>query len=165
MNKKTIFLTIGIIIIIGAALTYVLLSPSKKMDTTESVETTQSPQTPATNADPANSELSMLPERTGTYVDYSESAVAAATGTKLLFFYAPWCPQCRSVDASIVDGKVPADVTVFKVDYDSNQALRQKYGVTLQTTFVKIDANGQKIESYVAYEEPDFASVEIALLR
>ncbi|MBC7459474.1 thioredoxin family protein [Candidatus Saccharibacteria bacterium] len=162
MNKKIIFLTIGIIIIIGAALTYVLLTPSKKAETTE---TTQSLQTPATSSDQSTSELSTLPERTGTYVDYSESAVATATGTKLLFFYAPWCPQCRSVDTSIIDGKVPADVTVFKVDYDSNQALRQKYGVTLQTTFVKIDANGQKIDSYVAYEEPNFASVEIALLR
>ena len=56
-------------------------------------------------------------------------------------------------------------MTVLKVDYDSNQALRQKYGVTLQTTFVEVDKDGNEIEKYVAYNEPTFDSVKANLIN
>ncbi len=69
------------------------------------------------------------------------------------------------MEASIQQRGIPSGVTVFKVDYDSNQSLRQQYGVTLQTTFVKVDDEGNKVASYVAYEEPRFSSVERELLR
>jgi len=104
-------------------------------------------------------------DQPGSYVTYSEAAILDTVGTKLLFFHAPWCPQCRAMEASIESDGIPSGVTVFKVDYDSNQALRQKHGVTLQTTFVKIDDQGNKIASYVAYEEPQFSAVERELLR
>lgn len=100
----------------------------------------------------------------GQYVEYSEELAASTAGTKLLFFHAPWCPQCRELDASIVSGLIPANATIFKVDYDSNQALRQKYGVTIQTTIVKIDNQGNKIASYVAYDEPTLTALKNALL-
>ena len=82
-----------------------------------------------------------------------------------MFVHAPWCPQCRSLEESIKTTVLPDNVTIFKVDYDSNQALRQQYGVTLQTTFVKVNDEGEKTDSYVAYDEPVFASVERELLR
>ncbi len=55
---------------------------------------------------------------------------------------------------------MPDGFTIIKVDYDSNQDLRQKYGVTLQTTFVKVDADGNGTGKYVAYEEPTFEAVK-----
>jgi len=100
----------------------------------------------------------------GSYVDYSASAVTDAKGTKILFFHAPWCPQCRQLDASIKAGSVPDGVTIFKTDYDSNQALRQKYGVTIQTTLVKIDDDGKLVKKYVAYDEPTLESLTKNLL-
>ena len=100
----------------------------------------------------------------GAYVDYTESGFASTKGTRLLFFHAAWCPQCRELDESIKSGDLPVGVTIFKVDYDTNQPLRAKYGVTLQTTVVKVDEEGNKIESYVAYEEPTLQSVEKKLL-
>ncbi len=100
----------------------------------------------------------------GTYVEYSDTAIADAQGTRLLFFHASWCPQCRSIDADIAADGVPDDVTIIKVDYDSNQALRQQYGVTLQTTFVEVDAAGNAIQSFVAYDTPSLRAVIDAML-
>jgi thiol-disulfide isomerase/thioredoxin len=100
----------------------------------------------------------------GSYIDYSESAIASTKDTKILFFYAPWCPQCRAIEADIKKLGVPAGVTIIKVDYDSNQALRQKYGVTIQTTLVRVDDDGNLVKKYVAYQEPTLASVKENLL-
>lgn len=101
----------------------------------------------------------------GTYTDYTEEKLASTEGTKLLFFHASWCPQCRELDESIKTSPLPKNTTIFKVDYDSNQALRQRYDVTIQTTVVKLDDSGNKVASYVAYEAPTFANVKAALLQ
>ena len=73
----------------------------------------------------------------GQYVDYSPDLVTSTPGTKLLFFHAPWCSQCQALESDIEANTIPDDVTIFKVDYDTNQDLRQKYGVTIQTTMVE----------------------------
>ena len=99
------------------------------------------------------------PDTKGSYIDYSDKAIANTSGTKLLFFHAPWCPQCRALDKSIVAGPIPDGVTIIKVDYDSNQSLRKKYGVTLQTTLVRVDDSGNLIKKYVAYESPNLSAV------
>ncbi len=105
-------------------------------------------------------------ERDGSYKDYSEAAFnESASTTRILFFHAPWCPQCRALDADIQLANLPDSTTIFKVDYDSNQDLRKKYGVTLQTTLVKVDASGNLIQKYVAYNEPNYAAVKAALLE
>lgn len=103
--------------------------------------------------------------KAGQYVDYSPELVASTTGDKLLFFHADWCSQCVSLEGDIEASGVPDGVTIFKVDYDSNQDLRQEYGVTIQTTVVKVDDNGDKIDSYVAYEDPTLDNVTAALLQ
>lgn len=100
----------------------------------------------------------------GAYADYSDDAVANADGRVLLFFHAPWCPQCRSVEADILADGVPAGVTILKVDFDSRTDLRQQYGVTLQTTFVEVDRDGAKLQAHVAYEEPTLDAVVAAML-
>lgn len=109
-----------------------------------------------------------IPETTssqpGTYVDYSDSVIASTEGTKILFFHAPWCPQCRALEASIKSSQIPSNVTIIKVDYDTHQTLRQKYGVTIQTTLVKVDDNGSLVKKYVAYDEPTFTAVKTNLL-
>lgn len=160
MNKTVISVVIAIVLIIGSALAYVFSTSGDKSQSSES--SVSSPQASATPAPEQGAAVSTQP---GKYVTYSEDKIKAIDGTKLLFFHAPWCPQCREIEKSINEGGVPAGVTVLKVDYDSNQALRQKYGVTLQTTFVKIDDAGNKVASYVAYEEPRFSTVERELLK
>jgi thiol-disulfide isomerase/thioredoxin len=100
----------------------------------------------------------------GAYTTYNSNVIASTAGTKILFFHAPWCPQCRALEKSIEEGDIPSGVTIIKVDYDSNQALRQKYGVTIQTTLVKVDDSGNLVEKYVAYEKPTLQALQDNLL-
>lgn len=151
MNKKAILVTFAILILIGASVAYVLLRKNHTILETESRKT-------------GNMAAQGQATKKGAYVAYSPDLLASTKGTRLLFFHAPWCPQCRALDESIRMSNVPDGVTIFKVDYDSNQPLRAKYGVTLQTTVVKVDGEGNKLASYVAYDEPTFQGVERALL-
>ena len=106
-----------------------------------------------------------LPKKqAGTYITYSSSAITSTKGIKLIFFHAPWCSQCRLIETDINAQGVPDGVTVLKADYDSNQELRKKYGVTLQTTFVRVNDDGSLFKKYVAYNEPTFDNVKRNLL-
>lgn len=161
MSKKILLTIVGISLVIIGSLIYVLIAPRSEQSSEQKGIATENSPAPT----PAPLQENTPAVQPGVYTDYSENSVATTTGTKLLFFHAPWCPQCREIEASIQSEGIPNGVTVFKIDYDSNQTLREKYGVTLQTTFVKIDDAGNKIASYVAYEEPRFSSVEQELLR
>ncbi len=131
------------------------------LDTTP--ETTSS--APATDAGSTDSESGADDAvAAGSYVEYSDTAIANADGRILLFFHASWCPQCRSLESDILAQGVPSGVTIIKVDYDSNQDLRQKYGVTVQTTMVEVDNDGTSLQSFVVYDEPTLAAVVDAML-
>lgn len=161
--KKT-YLIVAILLVAIAGAGYYVYSKGASTTaetTTTSPQVEKSPEQP----DQTSTKTEEVPPKAGAYTDYSPDKVATTTETKVLFFHAPWCPQCRELDESIRTETIPQDTTIFKVDYDSNQALRQKYGVTLQTTFVKIDANGEKVADYVAYQSPTFANVKAALLE
>lgn len=95
----------------------------------------------------------------GTYQTYSQSNLQnAGERERVLFFHAPWCPQCRALEADIEAKGVPAGVAIFKIDYDSNQDLRQKYGVTQQTTVVLVGESGDKIRDFLPYSDPTMAN-------
>jgi len=87
----------------------------------------------------------------GTVEAYSPEKLAlAGNGKVVLFFHAAWCPKCRQLDAEAAanPGLVPNGVHVLKVDYDTATALKQKYGVTVQHTFVQVDAQGNAIQKF-----------------
>lgn len=102
-------------------------------------------------------------EEAGVYVDYDESVLSATSGPKALFFHATWCPQCRALDEDLRAQGPPDGLAVFKVDYDSATDLRQRYGVTLQTTVVFIDDDGEEISKSVLYDEPSVGSLRAAM--
>lgn len=156
MNKKLLLTMVGILLVIGIAIIYVLFQKDTK---TESRTSSSEDTTTQISPQPAPADAVK-----GKYVEYTEETFASTAGTKWLFFHALWCPQCRALDESIRASELPDGLTIFKVDYDSNQPLRAKYGVTLQTTVVKTDEKGNKTGSYVAYDEPTFQSVKRALL-
>jgi thiol-disulfide isomerase/thioredoxin len=158
-NPKIVFAcAFTLLVIFGAAF---LLSDKKESPRDSHVSSQAS--VPATSDE---QKVKATPEsdkrsNPGQYIEYSESNLANAKGQKILFFHAPWCPQCRSIEKTILEDKnsIPSGITILKVDYDSHQELRQKYGVTIQTTFVKINASGELIDKYVAYDEPTIESV------
>lgn len=88
----------------------------------------------------------------GRYIDYDEAVLSDDKySTTILFFHAPWCVECRGFDAQLTGEPIPSGVQVLKVDYDTRQDLRQKYDVTIQTTFVRVDVNGEKQAKWVGY--------------
>ncbi|MBI4939457.1 MAG: thioredoxin family protein [Actinobacteria bacterium] len=83
----------------------------------------------------------------GGYVDYAtyqKDPSAYADGRVVLFFHASWCPNCRLTDKNLTEdpASIPADLTVVKVDFDTETALRAKYGITQQHTFVAVGPDG-----------------------
>lgn len=85
------------------------------------------------------------------YATYSADALAQAQrgdGAVILFFHATWCPNCQALDKSITSNinAIPQGVTILKTDYDSESALKKKYGITYQHTLVQVDDNGNAIK-------------------
>ena len=108
------------------------------------------PDAPASEA-PANTED--VAATAGKYITYGtyESAVDEFSDTNVvLFFNADWCSTCKvardNFEASL--DQIPIDLTIVVVDFDTATELRKLYGVTVQHTFVQIDASGEAITKW-----------------
>ena len=67
----------------------------------------------------------------------------AAKHPTVLFFAADWCPYCQADLRDInANGDRLGDVRIVVANYDTATALKAKYGITAQDTFVQIDAAG-----------------------
>ncbi len=87
-----------------------------------------------------------LAANTKGFVEYAPGAIqqALADGKRVaLFFHATRCPTCRAlakdIQAHLAD--IDTNTLIFQVDYDTQVALKQKYGVTSQHTIVYLDQN------------------------
>ena len=80
----------------------------------------------------------------------SEVAAQAIAARKrvVYFFAASWCPTCRETYRNLKAGAgtVPSDLVIIVVDYDKSSALKTKYGVTYQHTFVSLGSKGEKLK-------------------
>ena len=106
---------------------------------------------PATGASGSGTGAATGASVAGAYLSQEEYQAqrAARAGTRVvLFFHAPWCSDCRATEKSLTSAGVPAGLTVVKVDYDSAQALRQQYGVTVQHTFVQVAPDGAPMAKF-----------------
>ena len=63
------------------------------------------------------------------------------------------------LERDIEANTIPNDVVIFKVDYDNSQDLRNKHQVTIQTTLVRVDGQGNKLGDYNAYSSPTLQAV------
>jgi thioredoxin 1 len=85
------------------------------------------------------------------YVEYVAKDFQANTANKrVLFFAASWCPTCRGADAEFKAklNDIPKDVVIYKTDYDTETALKQKYGISRQHTFVYVNAKAEAIKKW-----------------
>ncbi len=85
------------------------------------------------------------------YQIYSKDAFTAAIDKKrILFFYAKWCPVCQPIDKEFSDmmDKIPADIVVFKTDFDTEVELKRLYSIPYQHTFVQVDANDKEVTAW-----------------
>ena len=99
------------------------------------------------------------PANTGDYLDYSPELFAETAGQKVLFFHASWCPVCRALEDDIIARGVPADMTIFKVDYDEETELVQRYEVRLQSTVVYVDDDANLLSSAILFDNANLESL------
>lgn len=118
------------------------------MESTESepMESKESDDTTSTEAEPAAA-------ASGAYItlaEYEGSTDMYAEGDVVLFFNAAWCSTCKEARENLEadPAAIPAGLTIVKVDYDDSDELKQKYGVTVQHTFVQVDADGNEIAKW-----------------
>jgi len=141
---KKIILVVALVLVIFASLVLVLLLQPKEGVGAPSVDEMSVP------AEQGPSEAQPVAE--GRYVAYSEAELAeSGYRTNVLFFYAAWCPECRAFDEAINTSDIPDGVQILQVDYDQATDLRQRYGVTLQSTFVSVAADGTARSTWVGY--------------
>ena len=82
----------------------------------------------------------------GTYTAYDAEKIATSDADHIvLFFHATWCPSCRALDAEINanTNSIPSGVEIYKLDYDTETALKRQYGITTQHSVIEIDSTGK----------------------
>lgn len=143
MNKMTIIASIFVALVIGAGAILFFTVEETEAPARQDIasEMTQAPESTEPTA-----------EKVDSYVVYEEGAIEAAEGQVVLFFHAAWCPQCLQLERDIRQNGVPAGYTIIEVDFDKHQDLRQRYEVVAQTTLVRLDENGDKIDSFLPSE-------------
>jgi len=146
MNKNTLLIAGGVVVLAIVLLGKTLFSGSEVPPQEKVVAGTSDEQ--IVNSEP---EVQVSETMKARYTDYSEDGLAQATennGRAVLFFAAlAWCPSCQAADRDFQENfnKVPADVSILKVDYDTAAEMKEKYGIVMQDTFVQVDSQGEVI--------------------
>jgi thiol-disulfide isomerase/thioredoxin len=158
MKKMTLFSLLAAVGLIAAACAPQPLA-SQPAAVVESLANQPEPSMAPGSSEPVPSQsaTSQAPaeEKTaGRYVEYSKAAYDEAAGMRrVLFFYASWCPTCRTADPDIRanEGRLPADLVVLRVNYndpqtdDEEKTLAKTYAISYQHTFVQVDGQGNAL--------------------
>jgi thiol-disulfide isomerase/thioredoxin len=74
-------------------------------------------------------------------------AALQEAGPKVVYFHADWCPTCRALEERVQStlGQFPDGTKIVKVDYDAETALKNQYGVKVQTSLVVLNAEGEQV--------------------
>lgn len=126
-------------------------TPSSNSDTQVSTEQVSEP---ATQPD-AESETAanVTTNGSGAYIslaDYRASKELYDASKVVLFFNATWCSTCKKARENLEAdlSAIPADLAIVLVDFDSETDLKRQYGITVQHTFVQIDAAGNELSKW-----------------
>lgn len=91
---------------------------------------------------------------TAEYLTYSSDLYNSLLGKEAfaLFFHAQWCPTCRGMEKDINAelGTFPNGAKIIQTDYDTENELKKKYGITTQSTIVIIDKEGNQAATLLA---------------
>ncbi len=164
MNKNLIGVILGIIIVAGGAFAFAMQSDTdsktseqSQTETADVMEKNDSEEAMKKDGDETmdKTEDEAMMKKTVTYVelaDFDANKDTYDNQTKVYFFHASWCPICKSIDEDITSDptQIPSNTTLIKADFDTSTELRQKYGVTTQYTFVKVDNDGNEISQWSA---------------
>lgn len=140
---KILWWIIGIVVVVGGLIGALLIAPLTPPPMTEPTPSAQ-----INNETPID-EVTLTD---GRFVEYQQALVDDKDYNEtILFFYASWCPECRAFEQAINNGDIPVGVQILRVNYDTDSDLKTQHQVTLQSTFVRVDADGQQISKWVGY--------------
>lgn len=89
--------------------------------------------------------------KSGSYEGYAaEKIMLAKDGPVILFFKTPECDSCRLLDIDLRANaaSIPDGMTILAVDFENSPGLRGRYGVTLDHTLVRVDADGVELAKW-----------------
>ena len=150
MNKSDKIILAILAGFIVSFVTLFLLQKESKAPSTTNNSTANNSQTATTEP------KAEVPANTGTaegrYTSYSTEKIYDEKYLEsIIFFYAPWCPECRAFKTSITGGQIPDGVQFLEADYDGSTDLKKHFGVTLQSTFVRVNSVGDLQKKWVGY--------------
>ena len=151
MNK--IVMAIVVLVLIASA-GFVIMSGDNAMTVADSAQQTNSLDSAAQPAQESASTAAEPAEQASTasdgeYIDFSEQALADASGNqRVVFFHAEWCSTCKFFENQIKSAGVPSGITILEADYDNDTELKAKYGVSVQSTFVLLDDSGEVAQTW-----------------
>lgn len=126
-------------------------SSSGSNDSAQNVEQPSQPEVqPESQSEPV---AEAVPSGAGAYIslaEYQAAKASYASSKVVLFFNATWCSTCKKARSNLEANlsAIPADLAIVLVDFDSETDLRRQYGVTVQHTFVQIDAAGTELAKW-----------------
>lgn len=150
MSKTYIFAGIGtLLVLVVGIVVFFTQSNQGRGGTISTVTSTSSLTAGTTQTTQQTGTTTLEASAPGRYIPYSAAALERDR-INIIFFAASWCPSCRALDADIQANlsQIPANLVILKADYDAEVQLKQKYGVTIQHTLVRVDAQGNLIEKW-----------------
>lgn len=98
------------------------------------------------------------------YTDFTQERYAELLGKKpfAIFFHASWCPDCVNLEKQIKKNieNLPKETIILKANYDTENKLKQDYGITIQSTVVVVDKNGKAMPTLFG---PSFDDLKTAI--
>lgn len=138
-------------VLVFALTTSACASSSDSTDTSPSIGQTSQPVVqPESQSEPVSE---TVPGGAGAYIslaEYEAAKASYAASKVVLFFNATWCSTCKKARSNLEAdlSAIPADLAIVLVDFDSETDLKRQYGVTVQHTFVQIDADGNELAKW-----------------
>ncbi|MBN2736377.1 MAG: thioredoxin family protein [Spirochaetales bacterium] len=133
------------------------------MESSEAMEKDKMMESDVMMKDESDDTMMMLPDEDGffstqelqprviPFTNETDAQALAKNGAVVYFFGATWCPNCKNFYTDLIKNykKIPEKVTLIFVNYDTQNKLKQKYGVVTQHSFVQINADGTKKSMWV----------------
>ena len=146
-----IVLTVVAVVLLGVGAYYAISSNKNNSVPEQGMDQTQTTEPESDNSQTAQ-EVQSEPSN-GAFISYDEYIANKAIyddKAAVYFFAAKWCPTCQALTSDINANlsEIPGDVVIVNVDYDSNIDLRRLYGVTIQHTLVKVNADREPLDKW-----------------